>query len=215
MKGSDLKMSNYCITVSRGYGSGGRTIGKMLSEELGIPFYDTELLRLASDESGINEALFVQADEKLKPSLLRKARTKPGEVIPPESSDFVSRENLYNYVAKVMRDLASRESCVIIGRCADYILRDKTNVLRLYVHAPFDYCVQKTMEVHGNLSADEAARYIRQVDRRRAEYYRAFTGRSWKDADNYDLCLNSSDLGWDKCVALAKAYLQIKMPGSV
>lgn len=208
-------MSNYVITVSRGYGSGGRTIGRMLAEELKIPFYDAELLRMASDESGINETLFVQADEKLKPSFLRKPHTHPGEVIPPESGDFVSRENLYNYVAKVMRDLADRESCVIIGRCGDYILRDRSNVVRLYVHAPFDYCVRKAMEVHGSFSADEAARYIRKVDKRRAEYYRAFTGRSWKDADNYDLCLNSSDLGWDKCVALVKAYLQIKVPGSL
>lgn len=88
-------------------------------------------------------------------------------MIPPESGDFVSRENLYNYVAKVMRDLADRESCVIIGRCGDYILRDRSNVLRLYVHAPFDYCVRKAMEVHGSFSADEAARYIRKVDKRR------------------------------------------------
>lgn len=206
-------MKNYVITISRGYGSGGRTIGRMLSEKLEIPFYDTELLRMASDESGINEALFTAADEKLKPSLLRKSAggVYRGELIPPDSGAFVSKENLFNYVAKVIRDLARRESCVIIGRCADYILRDMDNVLRLYVHAPFDSCVEKAVEVHGSFTPEEAARYIRQVDKRRAEYYQYFTGGDWRAADNYDLCLNSSDLGWDKCVSLVKAYLDIKL----
>lgn len=207
-----MTVKTFVVTISREYGSGGRTIGRMLSESLGIPFYDTELMRLASDDSGINEALFLNADEKLKPSLLRKpGRAYKGGVIPPGSGDFVSTENLFNYVAKVIRDLADRESCVIIGRCAEYILRDRSNVLRIYVHAPFDACVRATMEVHGNLSADEAARYMQRVDKRRGEYYRYFTGREWKAADNYDLCLNSSDLGWEKCVALVKSYLEIKM----
>lgn len=208
----DLSTKRYVITISREYGSGGKTIGRMLSEHLGIPFYDTELLRLASDESGINEALFINADEKLKPSLLRKpTNVYKGKIIPPESDHFVSTENLFNYVAKVIRTLAEKESCVIIGRCADYILKDHPHVLRIYVHAPFGYCVEKTMEVHGNFDADEAQRYIRRVDKRRGDYYRYFTGRDWRDADNYDLCLNSSDLGWDKCVALVRSYLEIKL----
>ncbi len=206
-------MKNYVITVAREYGSGGKTIGKMLSEELEIKFYNDELLRLASDESGINEALFAKADENLKKPLILKApkSVHTGEVIPPESDDFTSDQNLFNYLCKVIRQLADTESCVIVGRCADYILRDYPNVLRLYVHAPFDYCVKKTMEVHPNFDEEEAKRFIRKTDKRRGDYYRYFTGNSWRDADNYDLCLNSSDLGWDKCVALTKAYLEIKL----
>ena len=106
-------MSKYVITIARGYGSGGRTIGKMLAEELGINYYDRELLRLASDDSGINEKLFAKADEKLQKSLLFKIARKAykGELIPPDSDDFVSNDNLFNYQAKIIRELAEQESC--------------------------------------------------------------------------------------------------------
>ena len=125
-------MSRYVITIARGYGSGGRTIGKMLSKELGIPFYDRELLRLASDDSGINEELFVKADEKLKKTRLFKIARKAyqGELIPPDSDDFVSNDNLFNYQAKIIKELAETESCVIVGRCADYILKDCDRLLK-------------------------------------------------------------------------------------
>ena len=111
-------MKPFVITVARGYGSGGKTIGKMLAEDLGVKYYDMELLRLASDESGINEHLFAEVDEKLKTPRLFKPRKSAytGEVIPPDSEDFVSDQNLFNYQAKVIRDLAEKESCVIIGR---------------------------------------------------------------------------------------------------
>ena len=116
-------MKNFVITIARGYGSGGRTIGRMLAKELDIPYYDRELLRLASDQSGINEALFANADEKIKGTLLfKKARAAyMGELIPPDSEDFVSNDNLFNFQAKVIRDLAATESCVIVGRCADFV----------------------------------------------------------------------------------------------
>lgn len=206
-------MKKFVITIAREYGSGGRTIGKMLAKELGVPFYDRELLRLASDESGINEALFANADEKLKNTLLFKAFRKSysGEMIPPDSDDFISNRNLFTFQAKVIRELAATESCIIIGRCADFILRDMDHILRVYVHAPFDYCVARAKEVHPNMNGDEIGRLIQKTDKRRADYYQYFTGRHWKDADNYDLCINSSDLGWDKCVALVKAYLDIKL----
>ena len=206
-------MKQFVITIARGYGSGGKSIGKMLAEDLGVKAYDMELLRLASDESGINEHLFAQADEKLKTPRLFKPRKSAytGEIIPPDSEDFVSDQNLFNYQAQVIRDLAEKESCVIIGRCADFILKDCKHVIRVYVHAPFDYCVEKTMMVHGNMDEDEAKRYIRKMDKRRGDYYLYFTGRDWRNADNYDLCLNSSDLGWEKCMALVKAYMAIKL----
>lgn len=206
-------MDNFVITIARGYGSGGRTIGKMLAQKLGVHYYDKELLQRASDESGINVKLFAQSDENLKkPKLFKPAKVHySGEVIPPESDDFVSEQNLFNYQVKVIHQLAETESCVIVGRCADFILKDSPNVLRIYVHAPMDYCIEKTMEIHATFSREEAERFIRRTDRRRAGYYRYFTGRDWKDADNYDLCINSSLLGWDKCVALVKSYLDIKL----
>ena len=119
-------MDNVVITVARQYGSGGKTIAGMLAKELGINCYGREILRMASEESGINERLFGLNDEKIKGAGLLKLLKRPyeGELISPESSGFVSDENLFNYQAKVIKELAKSESCVIVGRCADYVLKD-------------------------------------------------------------------------------------------
>ena len=204
-------MSKYVITVARGYGSGGRTIAKMLAEELGIHYYDRELLRLASDDSGINEKLFAKADEKLKKSLLFKIARKAykGELIPPDSDDFVSNDNLFNYQAKIIKELAEQETCVIVGRAADYILKDNCNVVKVFVHAPLETCINTLKEMTGNPER-EIEKQIESIDKHRAEYYRYYTGRNWEDAKNYDLCLNSSQLGFDKCVEIEKSYLDIR-----
>lgn len=206
-------MKKFVITIAREYGSGGRTIGRLLAEELGVPFYDRELLRMASDDSGINEALFARADEKLKNTVLWKAFRKSysGEPIPPDSEEFISNNNLFQLQSKVIHELAMQESCVIIGRCADYILRDVEHVLKIYVHAPMESCIERTREFHPHLSDTELRRQIQKIDKRRADYYEHFTGRNWKDADNYDLCFNSSRFTWQQCVRLVKAYLDIKL----
>jgi len=204
-------MDHYVITIARGYGSGGKTMGKMLAEELGIHFYDRELLRLASDESGINEDLFGRADEQLKQSLLfRVARNEyKGQLIPPDSEDFVSNDNLFNYQAKVIKEIAERESCVIVGRCADFILKDKDSVIKIFVHASFTDCVAR-LESMFSLPQRELEKKVLATDKRRAEYYKYYTGRNWEDAKNYDLCLNSQQLGFDKCVQIIKNYLDIR-----
>ncbi len=160
-------MKKTVITIARSYGSGGRTLGKLLAEELGINCYDREILRMASDDSGINEALFGQTDEKLKKSpLFRIARKNPykGGVIPPESADFVSDDNLFNYQAKVIRELAEEESCIIIGRCADYVLKDDPNVLRLFFFAPKEDCIVRVME-HDGITRRDAENKIEKIDK--------------------------------------------------
>lgn len=205
-------MDNYVVTIARGYGSGGKTVGKMVAEQLGIQYYDRELLRMASDESGINEKLFGSADEKLKWSLLFKAAKKAykGELIPPDSDDFVSNDNLFNYQAKVIHDLAAQESCVIVGRCADYVLKDKKNVIKIFVHAPIENCINTVMDMYG-ISKKDAEKKILSIDKHRAEYYKYYTGREWDNASNYDLCLNSSEMGFEKCVEVVKAYIGIRL----
>jgi cytidylate kinase len=204
-------MDKYVITIARGYGSGGRTIGQMLSEELGIPYYDRDLLRFASDDSGINQELFAKADEKLKKSLLFKIARKvyKGELIPPDSDDFVSNDNLFNYQAKIIKELADTETCIIIGRCADFILKDHPNVVRLFVHAPLPDCINTLMEMTGK-SEKEVEKQILEIDKHRADYYKYYTGREWENAKHYDLCLNSSKLGFGKCVEIVKSYLDIR-----
>jgi Cytidylate kinase len=204
-------MSKYVITIARGYGSGGRTIGKMLSEQLGIPYYDRDLLRLASDDSGINEQLFAKADEKLKKSLLFRIASNvyKGEVIAPDSDEFVSNDNLFNYQAKIIKELAETESCIIIGRCADFVLKDYDNVVKLFVHAPLEDCIRNVM-VLTNKTDKESEKSIESIDKHRSEYYKYYTGREWDDVKNYDLCLNSGHLGFQKCVDIVKSYLDIR-----
>lgn len=204
-------MKKVVITIARQYGSGGKTIGEMLAKELGIPYYDKDLMRLASEDSGINEALFVKADEKVKSTRLFKIakNTYHGELIPPESDDFVSNDNLFNYQAKIIKQLAKEESCVIIGRCADYILQDYDNVLSVFVHAPRKFCMEQAKKKL-SMSDKEIERYIAKTDKRRADYYEYHTGRSWTDARNYDLCLDSSKLGFERCVEEIKAYMKVR-----
>lgn len=136
-------MDKFVIAITRTCGSGGTTIGKMISKDLKINMYDRELLRLASEDSGINESLFANADEHVKSSLLYMVSKKvyEGELIPPESNDFTSNDNLFNYQAKILLELAERESYVVIGRCADYILKDNPNVFKIFIHASNEYCI--------------------------------------------------------------------------
>lgn len=204
-------MEKVVITIARQYGSGGRTVGKMLAKDLGIPYYDKELLKKASEESGINEGLFAGADETLKNSPLLRITKKvyQGQLIPPDSSDFTSAENLFNYQAKVIKQLAEEESCVIIGRCADYVLRDYDNVLSVFVHAPEDYCIEQAKKKLA-MSEKEVKKFIQKTDKQKEEYYKHFTGREWSDARNYDLCLDSSKLGYEKCVAEIKSYMKVR-----
>ncbi len=199
------------VTIARQYGSGGRTIGEMLAKDLKIPYYDKELLKLASDDSGINERLFENADEKIKMTNLFKVvkNIYTGQIIPPDNDDFVSDNNLFNYQAKIIKQLAGEESCVIIGRCADYVLKDYSNVLSVFIHAPKDYCMEQAAKKI-SLHSKDLEKYIAKTDKRRAEYYKYYTGRDWTDARNYDLCLDSSKLGFDRCVEEIKSYIKVR-----
>ena len=204
-------MEKVIITIARQYGSGGKTIGQMLANDLGIPFYSREILRLASDDSGIREELFNQADEKLSSNPLFGASKKvyTGGLISPESDDFVSSENLFNYQAKVIKELAEKGSCVIVGRCADFVLKDRADVVSVFVHAPADYCMERAME-RNDMSRKEMEKFIAKTDKYRGDFYHYYTGNVWNDARNYDLCLNSSKLGFEKCVEEIKAYIKVR-----
>jgi cytidylate kinase len=203
--------SNCVITIARGYGSSGRMIGKLVAKELDIPFYDRSLIYMASEESGINVDLFGKADEKLKSGLFGRVTDKyTGGVIPPESADFVSDKNLFNYQAKIIKELAQKGPCVIVGRCADYILKDNPNLIKAFIYAPLDYCVKSIMERRPMLSAKEAEKEVKKVDAYRSEYYKHYSGQDWKNFDHYDLCLNSSSLGVEKCAKMIESYIDIK-----
>ena len=204
-------MKNIVITIARQYGSGGRTVGERLANELGIHYYDKELIKLASEESGINESLFLEADEKLRKNGFFRVPVNvyKGEIIGPESRDFTSTDNLFNFQAKVIKKLAETKPCVIIGRAADFVLKDYDNVLSCFVHAPHDFLMQEAGKVQP-LKGKELENFCAREDKYRAEYYKHHTGHDWTDAMNYDLCLDSSKLGFDKCVEAIKAHAKVR-----
>lgn len=204
-------MDKIVITIARQYGSGGKTIGYLLAKELGIKAYSREILRLASDDSGINEAMFNQVDEKLKNSSLFRFMRKEyhGELIPPDSDDFLSNQNLFNYQAKVIKDLAEEGPCVIIGRCGDYVLKDFPKVVRTFIFASPEYNREQVI-VRGAHSGKDVDKFIQKTDKGRSDYYHYYTGQVWTDARNYDLCLNSEKLGDRGCVDAIKAYIRIR-----
>ena len=202
-------MKSFTVTIARGFGSGGRTIGKMLAQRLGIEWYDQDLIKLASEESGINIELFGKADEHKKATLFSKYDRNFGDrIIPPDSGEFTSDDNLFNYQAKVIKALHAKGNCVIVGRCADYVLREEANVLRVFIYASKERCVQTVADLY-NLSAREAEKQVERIDRARSTYYRYYTGQEWDNARNYDLCLNSELLGFERCVDLIEHYLKV------
>jgi len=196
-------MDHYIITIARETGSGGRHIASKLSELLDIPFYDRDLLRLASDVSGINERLFGVSDERIgKLEMMTAAKEiYTGEVLPPDDDDFVSTKNLFEFQAKVIKELARKNtSCIIVGRCADYLLADRTDVLRVFIHAPLEIRKKNVAFYSLAWSEREVEKHIMNEDKRRSDYYRYYTGNPWRDASNFDISLNSGVLGEDGCV---------------
>ncbi|NLG04037.1 MAG: cytidylate kinase-like family protein [Clostridia bacterium] len=198
------------FAIARQYGSGGKTIGQMLANELNINCYEREILQMASEDSGINEALFANADEKITTnSFFKFKKIYRGQLISPESDGFVSNDNLFNYQAKVIKELAKKDSCVMIGRCANFILKDNPNLVSVFVYADEDFLLKSALE-RNTFSPKEATAYIDQTNKYRSEYYHHYTGQSWYDLKQYDLCLDSSKLGFEKCVQVIKAYADIR-----
>ncbi len=205
-------MEKFCITIDRGFGSWGKTIGVRLAERLGVEYYDRDLSRLSAEYSGINERLFVKVDEQnVKGRLFRKSTPVDlNAILSPDDEKFVSDDNLFRMQAKVIRNLAEKENCVIIGRCGGYVLADVPHAVRVFVHAPLDVCI-RNVEQRYAVDAREAARLIEQADTSRRAYYKYYTGgKLWGDAANYDLSINTAQIGADKAVELILDYMRIR-----
>lgn len=206
-------MDNYVITIARGFGSGGKEIGTRLAKELGIPCYERQLIDMASEYSGINKRLFAEVDEKLRGSYAMKHLMKIPYtyVVEPSDKDFTSDINLFNIQSEIIRELAKTESFVVIGKCADYVLRDMPNVISVYVEAPFADCVKTVMD-RMQVTESRAKELVRKTDKYRSDYYKYYTrGIDWKNPCNYDITLNSSKVGWDNCVKMIQDYVNLKI----
>lgn len=207
-------MDNFVITIARGFGSGGKQIGLALSKQLGILCYESQILSMASNYSGINKDLFFQVDEKLRGYHLIKRLMKSAnkdDIVEPTDKSFISDVNLYNIQAKIIKELAKQQSCIIIGKCANHLLRDYENTVSVYIEAPRAFCVKNVIERLG-VTEEEAHRMIYQTDRYRADYYKYYTGgETWTNPVLYDMTLNSDRMGMDKCTELIIQYLKIKL----
>lgn len=202
-------MQKYVITIARGFGSGGKEIGVKLSQRLGIPCYEQQILRMASEASGINEALFNLADEKV--AIQDRLKGLPfNYIVEPSDKRFTSNTNLFNIQSDIIRKLAGEMSFIIIGKCADYVLKDFCNVASFYIEAPRADCVASIIKKMG-VSEAEANRLITKTDKYRADYYRHYTkGNYWTNPVNYDMTLNSARIGRDRCVDVIENYVKAK-----
>lgn len=202
-------MRKYVITIARGFGSGGKEIGVKLAQRLGIPCYEQQILRMASEASGINEALFNLADEKI--AIQDKLKGLPfNYVVEPSDKRFTSNNNLFNIQSDLIRKLAGEMSFIVIGKCADYVLKDFCNVASFYIEAPREDCVASIIKKMG-VTEDEANRLITKTDKYRADYYKHYTkGNYWTNPVNYDMTLNSARVGRDRCVDVMENYVKAK-----
>ena len=185
-------MANRIITISREFGSGGRTIGRKVAEKLGIPCYDAELVEKIAEESGYAEEYIKEEGEYTSGGWL-------STLFSDRTNGLTNQDKLWNVQSKVIRELAEKESCVIVGRCADYILRDKADCLTVFIHASLEKRAERIVREYGETDETPEER-LKDKDKRRATYYRFYTDMKWGQAKNYQVCLDSGELGIDKCV---------------
>ena len=189
-------MKNRVITISREFGSGGRTIGKKLAEKLGIPCYDSELIHKIALESGFTENYIKDAGEYAPGGFLSSALSNRS--FGPTNEDY-----LWEIQYKIITELAEKESCVIVGRCADYILKDKADCLKVFIHASMQYRAERIVKEYGEREESSEQR-LKDKDKRRAAYHRFYTNMKWGDAHNYNITLDSGVLGIDRCVEILR-----------
>ncbi len=188
----------YVITIGREYGSGGRFIGKLLAEKLNIGFYDNELLVKAAEDSGLSEVVFKNYDEK-KDSFLVNG-------IGMYSYDMSLGQKVFLAQFDAIKKIAKQESCVIVGRCADYVLKDYPNVVNVFICAPMEDKINRAVKYYG-LNPNKAAAQIIKMNKKRRGYYNFYTDKDWGKASNYDLCINSR-IGVDETVDAIAAYVK-------
>lgn len=189
-------MSNRIITISRQFGSGGRTIGKNTAERLGIPCYDHELITKLAEESGYAEDFIaISAEYSNYNGWLAYSLAHSNNM------DRTPQDELWALQCRLIKDLAQKGPCVIVGRCADYILQDKEDIdlLKVFIYSDLEKRAERIVKMYGESDVAPEKR-LRDKDKRRAAYYNCYTDLKWGKPDNYDLCLNSGAIGIDKCV---------------
>lgn len=202
----------YVITLGRQFGSGGMKIGKMLAEILGIGFYDKGLIAMAAKRSGLSEDLFEGIDEKHTNSLLYSLvmGMQHDRHVYHRSGDILNSDAVFRIQSQVIEELADTETCVIVGRCSDYVLRDRANVINVFIHAVDDYKLERVMDIY-KLKEKEALDKIKSTNKKRANYYNFYTNRKWGDVSNYHISIDSAVLGPEGSAKLLSKFVKAKL----
>ncbi len=190
-----MNNNHMVITIAREYGSGGRIIGQKLAEDLGYSFYDKELIEMAADRMGFSKEYVKENEEKKKFSLFSNFYGVSGE-LPVTDQIFIAQSN-------VIKDIAANEDCIIVGRCADYVLSDCPTCFKIFIHAPIEERTKRAVDEY-NEEVPNITSYVQKVDKQRASYYNYMTQNKWGNAGIYDLCINSA-LGIDLTIDIIKA----------
>ena len=192
----------YIVTITRQFGSLGRPIAREMSEILGIEYYDRDIVEATSKKMNLPVSKISEHEETYSTSLFPM-------LLPLGSDSIAKQDEIYNVQKEVIREMAEKESCIIVGRCADYVLKENPNVVSVFIHADKKFCLERALE-RNSMTEKEMQKYIEKTDRFRGDFYRYHTGNEWADARNYDLCLNSGKLGFQKCVEEIKSYIKIR-----
>ena len=197
-------MANMVITIGREYGSGGREIGEKLAKELGFSFYDKDLLKIVAEKSGIQEQVLQKADETAANPLF-------APYYPPSIDPGSLNDRVFKMQADLIKEKAETENCVIVGRCANYVLEDHENVVRVFIYADIEKRINRVMSRHGIVDRDVAIKLIKKIDKQRRTYYQFYSEMKWGRIEGQDLMINSGLLGIDGTVALLKSVVEEKM----
>ena len=198
-------MKKTIITISRQFGSGGRTVGRMVAEKLGIPFYDKELVEQVALESGFAPKIVEEHGEHSPGKSLFSYAFAP-QGVPGVMNGLSTADFLWNIQCGVILQLADQGPCVIVGRNADYILKDREDVLHIFIHADMDYRSDRIVRLYGESEKSPEAR-LKEKDKRRSVNYQHYTGRTWGNAENYDLCINTAVIGVENAAELILTLL--------
>lgn len=201
-----MDMAEIYVTIGRQFGSGGREIGKKVAQALGVPYYDKEILAVAAQESGLSHEFLKSYDEKPTNSFLYSLVMGQQRITPGVPGNTVE-QMAANAQREAVLSVAEKGSCVIVGRCADYILRDKPGLCRVFICADQDARIRRVCARDG-VSEREAAEKLRKMDKTRASYYSFHTDRKWGASESYDLCVNSSRIGTDAAVEVILAFVK-------
>jgi cytidylate kinase len=198
----------YVITIGRQLGSGGREIGQKLAAQLGISFYDKELIRIASQQSGLKEEFFERVDEKkhfsIFPGLFGIRTSFTDDLF---SDYYLSNETLFTIQSDIIRKLAEEGSCIFVGRCADYVMKEQPNCLNIFISADIEDRIRRISERH-KVPDSKAREIIEKTDKSRSGYYNYFSGKAWGAAFSYHLCINSSLLGIDETLTIIRGFAE-------